>query len=170
MYAELVAHQFGVLLKSDCLVGVVRHDILEHVLLSQNVTFLTVALQPESGRLVIKVVGYGEVIHSDPLDILIDLFLISQVVLFYVLSLGEYIVCLWGSLVLLLLHLGHHLFHVLYFFVVFFAGLWLSPNLRDHLGVHFNHLLVLTSLWVDCLGPAIFKVNLLDALGCVFDV
>lgn len=46
MYAELVSSQLGVSFKSDCLSGVVCHDVLEHFVLRQKVTILTVALEP----------------------------------------------------------------------------------------------------------------------------
>ena len=170
VYAQLVAHEFGMLLKCHCLVGIVCHDILKHVLLCQDVSVLAVALQPESGRLMVKVICYCEIVHSDSLDILIYLLFVSQVVLLHVFALSKNIIGLWRGLVLLLLHLGHHFFHVLDFFVFLFPWLWLSPDLRDHLCVHFNHFLVLIGFWVDCLGPSIVEINLLNALSGIFDV
>ena len=46
MYGELIAIELGVGLEGDGLLGVVRHDVLVHLLLSEEVTILAIALQP----------------------------------------------------------------------------------------------------------------------------
>jgi ABC-type nitrate/sulfonate/bicarbonate transport system ATPase subunit len=56
MYTKLLASLLRMRLESDSLVGIVCHDVHEHLLLSQNVTLLAVTEEPESWRLVVKVI------------------------------------------------------------------------------------------------------------------
>lgn len=56
MYTELLASLLWMRLESDSLVGIVRHNVHEHLLLSQDVTLLAVAEEPESWSLVVKVI------------------------------------------------------------------------------------------------------------------
>ena len=46
MYGELTARELGVGLEGDGLLGVVRHDVLVHLLLCKEVTILAIPLQP----------------------------------------------------------------------------------------------------------------------------
>lgn len=46
MDAKLVARELGVALERDCLLGVVSHDVLEHLCLREKAAILAVALEP----------------------------------------------------------------------------------------------------------------------------
>lgn len=150
--------------------SIVCHDVFEHILLSQDVSIFTVPLQPESRSLMIKVVSNSQIVHSHSLDIMINLLLIAQIILFNILSLCKYVVSLWSifTFFLLLFCLGHQVFHVHDFFFIVFARLWFTSHFRNHLGVHFNHFSILICFWINRFCPTIIQFYFLNTLRSIF--
>lgn len=65
MDGHLLLLQFGVRLKGDRLVGIIGHNIPQHVVLGEHLTPFGVPDQPQARRVIIIVVGYGQVIRAN---------------------------------------------------------------------------------------------------------
>lgn len=75
--------------------SVIRHNVLKHFFLREDIALLAVAHEPESRRLMVKIIRYAEVVLSYFLnaDASVDLHVVAEVVLCHVFALGENVVC-----------------------------------------------------------------------------
>lgn len=158
--------------KSDSLMCIVRHDVLKHFLLCQDVTILTVALKPESRSLMVKVICYAEIVHSHSFNVFIcfNHCFVAEIIFRHIITLSEYVIWNWLlCLFLFLLHCCHHVFHITNFFFLLFCFRFTS-NVWYQLCIHVNDLFLLSGFWIYCFGPSITKINFCNALSGVFNI